>query len=637
MPWIPFDRRVVATLPAVIAFAGCACAAEAAWKQPVGGASPINQSSTQSASAPSLAEFGGVPYVAWTEFDGVNEEVRVSRLNAAGNGWQQPVGGASPINQSSTGNANATSLAVVAGALYVAWLEDDGVNYELRVSRLNEAGNDWQQPVGGASPINQSPSMTANSPRLAEVGGVLYVAWYESDGTNDEMRVSRLNQAGTDWVQVVGGASPINNSASMAPPNVLTPSLADVGGVPHVAWIESDGANQEVRVSRLNAAGNDWVQVVGGASPINNSATADAVQTSLVGIGGIPYVAWAEFDAPAGNPEARVSRLNSAGTAWEEVVGGPSPINVLPTMGASQPRLAAIGGVPYISWTEFGATNREVRVSRLNSAGTAWEQVIGGPSPINHAPTQSAEQARLAVIGGVPHVAWVESDATNDEVRVSRLEPDFSSSQALPTDTGATLLTRVATYGLAWPVGFEHGAGFASSTATTKTAGDSATVVHLLSGLTPATAYSARPFATAGSVQPRVRGPAFSFTTRPANGPGPTGPRGPAGEPAIKLLLGLAADRLKTRAGRRVKAKYVITAAAALTLEIYTRTGKTPLVRVGGTARKLGRGQIAWNGKIARKRAPAGRYRLLLRATAADRQTTTDQIPLRITRPPKKR
>jgi hypothetical protein len=86
-----------------------------------------------------------------------------------------------------------------------------------------------------------------------------------------------------------------------------------------------------------------------------------------------------------------------------------------------------------------------------------------------------------------------------------------------------------------------------------------------------------------------------------------------------------------------VRAKYVITAAAALTLEIYTRTGRRPLARVSGTAKKLGRGQITWNGKIARKPARAGRYRLRLRATAADRQTTTDQIPLRLTRPPKKR
>ena len=35
-------------------------------------------------------------------------------------------------------------------------------------------------------------------------------------------------------------------------------------------------------------------------------------------------------------------------------------------------------------------TNVGIRVSRLNQAGTAWEQVVGGPSPINHANDQEA-------------------------------------------------------------------------------------------------------------------------------------------------------------------------------------------------------------------------------------------------------
>ena len=29
----------------------------------------------------------GVPYVAWVEFDGTARQLRVSRLNAAGTGW----------------------------------------------------------------------------------------------------------------------------------------------------------------------------------------------------------------------------------------------------------------------------------------------------------------------------------------------------------------------------------------------------------------------------------------------------------------------------------------------------------------------------------------------------------------------
>ena len=123
-------------------------------------------------------------------------------------------------------------------------------------------------------------------------------------------------------------------------------------------------------------------------------------------------------------------------------------------------------------------------------------------------------------------------------------------------------------------------------------------------------------------------GPAGTDGTTGAQGP--TGPAGPAGEPAITLLLGLAADRLSARAGRRVKVKYVITAPAALRLEIYRRTGRRPVARVSGRSRRPGRGAIRWNGRIKRKRAKAGRYRIVLRATGGDRQTARDQIPLRL-------
>ena len=239
----------------------------------------------------------------------------------------------------------------------------------------------WRQPVGGASPINHFDDHGAGLASLAAVGGVPYVAWSEYDGTNYEVRVSRLNAAGTAWEQVVGGPSPINHAANR---HGSEPSLAAVGGVPYVAWSEFDGTNYELRVSRLNAAGTAWEQVVGGPSPINHATDRDAHGPSLAAIGGVPYVAWYEFDGT--NYEVRVSRLNANG-AFEQVVGGASPINHADSRYAFSPSLAAVGGVPYVAWSEFDGTNTEVRVSRLNESGTAWQQVVGGASPINHATT----------------------------------------------------------------------------------------------------------------------------------------------------------------------------------------------------------------------------------------------------------
>jgi hypothetical protein len=484
--------------------------ASAGWREPIDVASPINHANNQGAGEPSLRAVAGVPFVAWHESDGTNTELRVSRLNTAGTAWEEVVGGTSPINHAANRTASTASVAAVGGVPYVAWVEFDGTNYELRVSRLNAAGTAWQEVVGGDSPINHAGDRDARQPSLAAVGGVPYVAWIEFDGTNYEVRVSRVNPAGTAWEEVVGGDSPINHAANRY---AFSPSVAAVGGVPYVAWIEHDGTNYEVRASRLNAAGTAWQQVVGGDSPINHAADRDAFTPSLVAIGGAPSVAWTEEDGT--NAEVRVARLNAAGTAWEQIVGGPSPINHAAGQNAGEASLTTIGGVPYVAWNEDDGTNYELRVSRLDATGTTWQELVGGASPINHAADEGVGVPDLTAVGGVPYVAWHEFDGSNTEVRVSRLEPEFTSQSAVASATGATLRAGVHTYGIRYPVGFQYGPALArETTALPAPAGsDHVTITSRIGGLRPATGHAFRPFAAAGVPAPRVLGAIDAFTT----------------------------------------------------------------------------------------------------------------------------
>jgi hypothetical protein len=192
------------------------------------------------------------------------------------------------------------------------------------------------------------------------------------------------------------------------------------------------------------------------------------------------------------------------------VVDSASPVNESPTQNAAFPSLAAVDGVPYVAWYEDDGTNEEIRVARLNAAGTAWEKVADSPSPINESPSGNAFYPSLATINGVPFVAWQDkAGGANYQVRVTRLEPEFVNQSVVPGPTSASLSATWHTYGIQFPIGFDYGASLESSTTPAPAAAgaDSATITQAISGLSPHSAYQFRSYATAGVPTPRLLAP----------------------------------------------------------------------------------------------------------------------------------
>jgi hypothetical protein len=383
------------------------------WTQP---GPALNNDPTGNGTAPSITNVGGTPWVAWAEDDNVdwNIEIRVTKLNGAGTGWTEVVGGASPIDHDPTRDAHDPSIADVGGVPWVAWSEWDGTAKQIRVSRLNGAGTAWTEVAGGASPINHSATRDGAQPIITDIGGIPWVAWRESDGVNYEVRVAKLNGAGTGWTEVVGGASPINHSATQSTGGV---SLVEAGGTPYVGWVEvRAGGGNDVRVAKLNGAGDDWLEVGG---PLNSGSADTRVGLSVDQ--DRPLVAWSEYDGS--NFEARVAKLDAGGSTWTEIVGGASPINHSPTKDASSVSLVMVGGLPVIAWLEEdGTTGRAVaRVARLNAAGDDWQEVIGGSNPISVRSDRDSEHPTLAAVNGTPWLTWAEYDqGWMDQARVAR-------------------------------------------------------------------------------------------------------------------------------------------------------------------------------------------------------------------------
>jgi hypothetical protein len=394
----------------------------------------LNVDGTRDAVDTSMADIGGVPYVAWRETTGIlGGLIFVKRFD--GTSWV-PVGGS--LNVDATKGAGFPIMTSVAGVPYVTWQESDGAKFQIRVARFN--GTSWDA-VGPS--LNVDTAQAGTEPSIASVGGVPYVTWAESIATvsMEKIHVRRLNANGTTW-DLVG--TPLNFDATK---QALAPRIADVGGVPYVTWFEGTaGGQHQVYVRRLNSNGTTWDLV--GAGSLNIDATKDAVRPDVASIGGVPYVAWHEND---GFDLLHVKRFD--GTNWVAVGG---VLNVNPAKNVVfTPGIADVGGIPYVAWSETAVPTTQLVVRRFD--GTNWVSVGGTANPD---PTRAAFAPAIAVVGGFPYVAWTDTKGGDGKIRVARqLAPTCAgTSVAVGHDTPATIsLSCLDAIGLAIATGPAHG------------------------------------------------------------------------------------------------------------------------------------------------------------------------------------
>ncbi|HZL48156.1 MAG TPA: hypothetical protein VFC30_03975, partial [Solirubrobacteraceae bacterium] len=300
---------------------------------------------------------------------------------------------------------------------------------EVFVARLSDDGTSWVK-VGGI--VNENPAHEARYPTIASIGGVPWVAWSESPGGSgdaSDIRVAHLDTAGTGWVEPWRGVSDTNGGINEDPAaDASAPQLAAVGGVPYVAWEESLAAypyTYIVRVARLDTSTQPaatWEEPwVGVSATRGGLATNDSVVPSIAAINGVPYVAFLESTPLGGsNPpstlQLRVARLNV--NTWEQPWTGVGTyyggINQSQDHSASsvasydpwnRPSLTSINNIAYVAWVESDGTNSDARVARLDTStfpAPTWKQVAAAASPtdggINESPNINAHYVSLTAV-----------------------------------------------------------------------------------------------------------------------------------------------------------------------------------------------------------------------------------------------
>ena len=161
---------------------------------------------------------------------------------------------------------------------YVA-LSDHGIH---SVKYWDTGGGAWAD-LGSPLSMNANPGWQEDISITADGSGNLYAAWAEDDGSG--IRDIYVKEYGADWSLL--GAGKVNGQGSAA-----SPSIAIIGGVPWLAHVEDVGGINRVFVRMWN--GIIWQQI---GQALNNNFASPAFDPLIVGIDGVPHVAFREESA----------------------------------------------------------------------------------------------------------------------------------------------------------------------------------------------------------------------------------------------------------------------------------------------------------------------------------------------------
>ncbi len=168
----------------------------------------------------------------------------------------------------------------------------------------------------------------------------------------------------------------------------MTPSIANVGEVPYVAWAQQLApGGADLRVARWNAATSAW-DLVGGPLEFGGP-DAFGNLPMIRNIGGEAHVLFVNVSSIPGPGTLEVKRWN--GTAWVSV-GGPVASNVGVDM-VGRGSISGAGGDGYVGWTKQQTIGGFVRtvphvalacgcLRSLCGCIAGWACLLGSRSPL---------------------------------------------------------------------------------------------------------------------------------------------------------------------------------------------------------------------------------------------------------------
>jgi hypothetical protein len=279
--------------------------------------SGLNNPSTflqyRSSLTPSLAEFGGQLYLAWT---GTTGGLNVSCSTDGGVTFGEPF-----KTQEAIGGP---SLASLNGDLYIAWT---GADNKLNIAQLVISGS----TVTGFTRQVTWGQLSGNGPSLASFNGNLYIAWTGEHVGN--LYVACAPNGG----MVFDGPGPSTQKSNESP------SLAVNGTSLMIAWAGTSNNVCVAQVSLSDAA----PAIPANVDPLPNTVALNLQCPSLASVTSVLYLAWADVNT---SQLAMLSSVDNGQTftnfyqSWQRAPLTPTGVN------PAGPSLCASGQNLYFAW-----------------------------------------------------------------------------------------------------------------------------------------------------------------------------------------------------------------------------------------------------------------------------------------------
>lgn len=292
-----------------------------------------------------------------------------------------------------------SALLMAAGRpLAICFHESPGVLVARRAA--DDAGSTWDSPVN----VQFEPDLDRLSAALVAGNPALLFR-----DTTESIRYARAFDAeGSGWTP----------SASVASGTIYS-NLADVGGLPAIAWKDTGGAMILRRCDDVAGFGGwDFSLIL---VPFY-----DATHVSLAMVSGRPAVAFRE----SASGDLRYLRADdAAGTSWPTAFPGSDFSVLLDSTGDTgfDPCMLEVDGRPAVAYRN--GTDGDLRFVRANDAeGSAW----GTPVVVDGSANDVGTAPFMTIVSGVPCISY--HDATNLDVLFARAS-DASGSVWSPPVT----------------------------------------------------------------------------------------------------------------------------------------------------------------------------------------------------------